>query len=183
MAVNSEWMQALEAWLPELQERIPAALAEVAGGRDDVVGVALYTDADASTLIPAAVTRAHCAEVAAAYPDYAEQAGWNPDEWDLQLPAHQAGTLDPLMAKVKALAEEVDEDHWRSFTILVWTWMTEGLKNLVQEGFFDAAYPGANVAFWITDYKAHVDTMVDWVELLNPPERSAPYVAWLRASW
>jgi len=97
--------------------------------------------------------------------------------------AHQAGVLDPLMAKVRALAKEVDEENWRSFTILTWTWMTEGLKNLVQEGFFEASYPGANVSFWITDYHAHVDTMIEWAELLNPPERSAPYVAWLRANW
>ena len=183
MAVNSEWMQAFEAWLPELQERIPAALEAVTAGRDDVVGVALYTDADASTLIPAALTRKHRAELAAEYPTYAELYAWDPDEWDLQLPADQAGVLDPLMAKVRALAKEVDEENWRSFTILAWTWMTEGLKNLVQEGFFEASYPGANVSFWITDYHAHVDTMIEWAELLNPPERSAPYVAWLRANW
>ena len=32
----------------------------------------------------------------------------------------------------------------------------------------------------ITDYHAHVGTMIEWVELLNPPARSALYVAWLR---
>ena len=183
MAVNKEWMQAFETWLPELQERIPAALAAVTDGHDDVVGVALYTDADASTLIPAALTRGHRAKLVAENPELAELYGWDPDEWDLQLPATQANVLDPLMAKVRTLAAEVGEDRWRSFTILAWTWMTEGMKNLEKEGFFDASYPGANVVFWITDYRAHVDTVIDWAELLNPPERSAPYVAWLRANW
>ena len=91
MAVNREWLEAFEAWLPELQEAIPSALESVTRSRVGVVGVALYTDADAS--------------------------------------------------------------------IMAWTWMTEGM---------------------ITDYHAHVDTMIEWVELLNPPARSAPYVAWLR---
>lgn len=183
MAVNPEWLQAFEAWLPELQERIPAALAEVTEGHDDVVGVALYTDADASTLIPAALTAGRRAELAAEYPDFAELYRWDSDEWDLQLPADRAGALDPLMTKVRALAREVGEDQWNSFRILTWTWMTEGMKNLRHEGFFDATYPGANVSFWITDYRASVQTMVDWAELLNPPERCAPYVAWLRANW
>ena len=183
MAMNPEWLQAFEAWLPELQERIPVALAEVCGGHDDVVGVALYTDADASTLIPAALTRGRRDELAAEYPAYAELYAWDSDEWDLLLPSDRAGALDPLMAKVRTLAAEVDDDNWTSFTILAWTWMTEGMKNLRQEGFFDAAYPGANVSFWITDHRASVDTMSDWAQLLNPPERSAPYVAWLRANW
>lgn len=183
MAIDPEWAQAFEAWLPELQERIPVALAQVAAGHDDVVGVALYTDADASTLIPAALTQGRRAELAAEYPEYAELYGWDSDEWDLQLASGQAGALDPLMAKVRTLAAEVDDDNWNSFRILAWTWMTEGMKNLRQEGFFDAAYPGANVSFWITDYRASVATMCDWAQLLNPPERSAPYVAWLRANW
>ena len=55
---------------------------------------------------------------------------------------------------------------------MAWTWITEGMKNLAQEGFFETTYPGANVSFWITDYHAHVDTMIEWVELLNPPARS-----------
>jgi len=183
MAVKSEWMQAFEAWLPELMERIPLALAEVTAGRDDVVGVALYTDADASTLVPAALTRGHRAELAAEYPEFAELYGWDPDEWDLQLPEDRSGAMAPLMAKVRTLAAEVGEDQWRSFTVLAWTWMTEGMKNLAHDGFFEASYPGANVAFWVTDYKPSAETMVDWVKLLNPPERSAPYVAWLRAHW
>lgn len=180
MAVNREWLEAFEAWLPKLQEAIPSALESVTRSRVGVVGVALYTDADASTLIPAALTRKHRGELAAEYPDYAELYAWDPDEWDLQLPADQAGVLDPLMAKVRMLAPEVGEENWRSFTIMAWTWMTEGMKNLAQEGFFETTYPGANVSFWITDYRPHVDTMIEWVELLNPPARSALYVAWLR---
>jgi len=58
--------------------------------------------------------------------------------------------------------------------------MVEGLKNLSRDGVLDAAYPRANVSFWITDYHPDVENMVEWIELLNPPARSALYVAYLR---
>ena len=47
---------------------------------------------------------------------------------------------------------------------------------------FETTNPGANVSFWITDYRPHVDTMIEWAELLNPPERTQPYAEWLRAN-
>jgi hypothetical protein len=183
VALNPEWWAVLEAWLPELQERTAAALEMVTAGHDDIVAVALFTDADAATLVPAALTAAHRAELEKELPEYAVQAGWNPNEFDLQLGRREPGVLDPLMAKVKTLAEEVDDADMLSFRLLAWNWMVEGLRNLSRDGAFDAAYPGANVSFWITDYHPDVENVIEWVELLNPPERSAPYVAWLRANW
>jgi hypothetical protein len=180
VAVNPEWWPVLEAWLPELQERIAAALEALTAGHDDIVAVAVFTDADASTLVPAALTAAHRAELEKEFPDYAEQAGWDPNEFDLELGRREPGVLDPLMEKVKTLAEDVADADMLSFRVLVWNWMVEGLKNLSRDGVLDAAYPRANVSFWITDYHPDVENMVEWIELLNPPERSAQYVAWLR---
>jgi hypothetical protein len=178
--VNLEWVRSFEAWLPELQEAIPPALRLVTQGRDDVVGVALFTDSDGRTLQPAALTRAHRDEIAAEYPEYAVLNAWNPDEWDLFLGPRQGSGLDTVMRKVQAFADTIDDDQWVSYTILAYNWMVEGMRNLALEGFFDAAYPDTNVAFWITDTQTDPENMVDWITLFNPTERSAPYVAYLR---
>jgi Domain of unknown function (DUF4303) len=178
--VNMEWLRVMEAWLPEVQDLIPPALESVTAGRDDVVAVALFTDSDARTLQPAALSRGRLAELQAESPDYAVLYAWDPDEWDLLPGQGDRNDLSSVMAKVAALAEDVDEAQWESFLLLAFNWMVEGMKNLAKEGFFDAAYPGANVAFWVTDTRVHRENMIEWIQLLNPPERSAPYVAYLR---
>ena len=178
--VNMEWVRTFEAWLPELQEAIPPALELVTQGRDDVVGVALFTDSDGRTLQPAALTRSHRDEIAAEYPEWAVLNAWDPDEWDLFLGPRQVTGLDTVMKKVGAFADAVDESQWFSFTILAYNWMVEGMKNLALEGFWDATYRDANVAFWVTDTRVDRENMIDWIRLFNPPERSAPYVAHLR---
>ncbi len=178
--VNMEWLRVMEAWLPELQDLIPPALESVTAGRDDVVAVALFTDSDARTLQPAALTRTHLAELEAEYPEYAVPYAWDPDEWDLLPRQGERNILNSVTAKLGALADEVDEAQWESFLLLAFNWMVEGMKNLHKEGFFDAAYPGANVAFWVTDTRVHRENMIEWIQLFNPPERSAAYVAYLR---
>jgi len=64
--------------------------------------------------------------------------------------------------------------------VLVFNFFVEGMKNLAREGYFESTYPGANVAFWATDTDEPVENLIEWVELLNPPERSAAYVTYLR---
>lgn len=178
--VNMEWLRAMETWTPELADLIPPALASVTAGRDDVVAVALFTDSDAGTLQPAALSRGRLAELQAEHPDYAVLYAWDPDEWDLLPGPNDVNVLDSVMAKVRALAEDVADDQWEGFLLLAFNWVVEGMKNLYAEGFFDAAYPGANVAFWVTDTRVHRENMIEWTQLFNPPERSAPYVAYLR---
>lgn len=178
--VNMEWLRVMEAWLPELQDLIPPALESVTAGRDDVVAVALFTDSDARTLQPAALTRTHLAGLEAEYPEYAVPYAWDPDEWDILPGPHEPSLFDPLMAKIRTFADEVDEDAWLGYTVLVFNFFVEGMKNLAREGYFESTYPGANVAFWVTDTDEPVENLIEWVELLNPPERSARYVAYLR---
>jgi hypothetical protein len=175
-----EWLKVFESWLPELQERIPPALERLTHGRDDVVAVALFTDSDGGTLQPAALSRARREELAREYPQYAEAYAWDPDEWDILPAAHERSLFDPLMAKVRTLADEVDDVAWLGYTVLVYNFFVEGMKNLANEGYFESTYPGANVAFWVTDSDEPTENVIEWVQLLNPPERSAAYVTYLR---
>ena len=85
------------------------------------------------------------------------------------LDAERGGSgLGPAIVKRQsaALAGRVGVDH-----------TGPGVRFVVE---LDAAYPGANVAFWVTDTRVHRENMIEWIQLFNPPERSAPYVAYLR---
>ena len=178
--VNMEWLRVFEGWLPELQELIPRALEGLTRGRDDVVAVALFTDSDARTLQPAALSRTHRDALAVEYPAYAEAYAWDPDEWDILPGPHEPSIFGPLMTKVAALADEVGDEQWESYLLLAYNWVVEGMKNVYENGFFDTAYPGANVSFWVTDTDIHRENLIDWIVLLNPHDRSAAYVTYLR---
>jgi hypothetical protein len=178
--VNMEWLHVFEGWLPELQELIPPALEGLTGARDDVVGVALVTDSDGRTLQPAALSRSRRDELAVEHPAHAQAYAWEPDEWDILPGLHEPSLFDPLMAKVRALSDEVDDESWLGYTVLAYNWVVEGMKNLANEGWFETVHPDAKVAFWVTDSEEPVENVIEWVQLLNPPERSAPYVAHLR---
>lgn len=185
--VNMEWVAVFEGWLPELQTLIPQALLEVTAGpdsriRDDIVSIALFTDSDCGTLQPAALTGKHLLASREAYPNFSTLMAWDPDEWDLFLQKQQPGVLDPFMQRVRDFAETVPEEQWFSFTLLGFNFIVEAMKNLYREGFFEATYPGCNVAFWVTDTNLSHETQVDWVTLFNPPERYAAYVEWLRTT-
>lgn len=177
-----QWWTALEPYAAEVRESIPEALAAITQGRDDIVGVGLITDADARTLVPVALSRARREQAAAADPALAVFSAWCPDEWDIQAAPRQHTVLDSLATAVDRIAAGVDDSRWVSFTTLVTNWYVERMAELADDGFFETAYPGANVTFWVTDSNEPAENVVEWVELLNPPERCAPYVAWLRAN-
>lgn len=180
--VNMEWLQTMERWIPELQDTIPAALEAVTRGRDDIVSVGLFTDSDAGTLQAAALSQAHWDSIRTEESEHTVLDAWDPDEWDL-FPGDERNVLDSVMAKVRALASEVPESQWESFLLLAFNVIVEAMKGLYQDGFFDTAYPNANVAFWVTDTKVHRENLVEWMSLLNPPERVAPYVQYLRTTY
>lgn len=180
--VNMEWLQTMERWIPELQGTIPAALEAVTRGRDDIVSVGLFTDSDAGTLQAAALSRGRWDEIQAQGSEHTVLYAWDPDEWDL-FAGNQRNELDSVMAKVRSLAAEVPESQWESFLLLAYNVIVEAMRKLYADGFFDTAYPKANVAFWVTDTKVHRENLIEWMTLFNPPERVAPYVQYLRTTY
>ena len=68
-----------------LHEALAAGFTRLTAGQDaaEIVGYAVCSDSDASSLYLAAHTRSARDEQVAEDPKYASSYVWNPDEWDL----------------------------------------------------------------------------------------------------
>lgn len=91
-----------------------------------------------------------------------------------------AGLLAPVMVKVQGLADTVGDDEWLAYLVHVFNWMVEAMASLASYGYFEHAFPGAAVTFWVTDTHAPVDDRIEWIDLMNEPGRSDLYAAFLR---
>lgn len=166
------WVNMLDTELADdLVQGLRRALMRLTEGHDHIAGVALYSDSDASTLVPAALTAAWLGRLQAQHPELADHHPWMVDEWDLQL-----GDDDPFKSvtdRINEHAEQIDDDDWIEWTDTVWSWVTEVM--LGQRSWFDQTYPAANVVFHVTDEDIPVETLVEWANLLNPPERASTF--------
>lgn len=158
-AAWDSWLGALDA---RAEEAMRAALLALAEGVDEVTAVAVCSDDDASTLVPAAATR-----------DVVDPGGvaedawlaWCPDEWDVH--PESGSPLDEITALLGG--REVDDDLHRAWVAHVWGWSVARLERLRGSGWLDRHLPGATATFWVTDADVDPDLTADRRRRLNPP--------------
>ncbi|MDO5501441.1 MAG: DUF4303 domain-containing protein [Propionibacteriaceae bacterium] len=173
------WLDRLDPHLDELRAAILDALPRLTGERDDIVAVGLFSDDSADTIVAAALTAAHQQANDEEYPHLADYLPWVTDEWDLI--ASQPDALSALAEKIAPLAEDVPAEQFVLYRATKFVWIVDAMAGLVKDGWFEEHYPGANVTFWVTDSDIDEETVIEWVEDLNPPERAARFVAFARS--
>jgi hypothetical protein len=82
------------------------------------------------------------------------------------------------MAQVAKVAATVDPDDWVEWVNLVWNWIVDVMRSL--DDWFAKTYPDAVVVFHVTDEDIDPETLVEWAELLNPPDRTRRYTKAVR---
>lgn len=187
MSVNlDEWSN---AFLPNVKPRLLAAILDVIGDRDpaQIVGLGIYTDADAISVVAAANTADNLAAQTRAEPEDAEYYRWAPQEWDLNtvnlVEAGGADALADTCHELEAVAQAVDRgeagsDTMHEFRFITWYLLVTALAQLFAEGAFDA-YPNAIHSFEAFDAEVDDETLRDWMGQINTGPAAAAYSAWL----
>lgn len=133
----------------------------------DIAGVGAFTDADASSIVFVAHTRAEENAQIEANPEYACDAVWNVFDWDLGY----AGEGQPPGYDVSAnrAIEALDVDGIHAHRELVWNSAVDAMTMLVERGFFDR-WPEAVRVFLVAD-GVNDQEMCDWNARMNSAER------------
>ena len=147
-----------------LHEALAAGFTRLTAGQDaaEIVGYAVCSDSDASSLYLAAHTRSARDEQVAEDPDYASSYVWNPDEWDL--PDEDDIDSDLVPAANQAI-EALDDSDIAAHRETVWSAVVDAMALLVDEGFF-ARSPQAIRVVLVTDGGDEA-TQCDWNVRLN----------------
>lgn len=147
-----------------LHEALAAGFTRLTAGQDaaEIVGYAVCSDSDASSLYLAAHTRSARDEQVAEDPKYASSYVWNPDEWDL--PDEDDIDSDLVPAANQAI-EALDDSDIAAHRETVWSAVVDAMALLVDEGFF-ARSPQAIRVVLVTDGGDEA-TQCDWNVRLN----------------
>ena len=159
-----------------LREAFAAGFTQLTAGHDagEIVGYAVCSDSDASSLYLAAHTRSARDEQVAEDPDYASSYVWNPDEWDL--PDDDDVESDLVPAANQAI-EALDDSDIAAHRETVWSAVVDAMALLVDEGFF-ARSPQAIRVVLVTDGGDEA-TQCDWNVRLNGEDRRPELVEFL----
>ncbi|WP_426500503.1 DUF4303 domain-containing protein [Streptomyces sp. D54] len=165
-------------WSDRLQPALERALLAVAGQlvADDVVGVGIATDADATSIVAFAHSRQHFDAMIAEDPEFVIDVKWHLGEWDLDIVGAQ-GIDDPL-APIRAEAERAQQRFTgssaepvavpglRAFRRVVWDSISQALTDSVARGFFEQ-WPNAVRVFLPLDADISGDDIARWNAALN----------------
>lgn len=143
----------------------------------DVVGLGVFTDADATSMVVVGNTRDHRDAVIAAKPEYADDAVWDMGQWST--PARGMTGLGPSPLKpFERVFEQVHRDiqgdaesgepvmRSRRF---IWGAILAAMVELRGDGFF-ARWPDAVIEMDAYDAEVEFEEIAGWVDELNPPE-------------
>ncbi|MFB7829025.1 DUF4303 domain-containing protein [Streptomyces hydrogenans] len=185
----------LRAWSCDWSNRLGSALERavqaVAGQlpADDVVGVGIATDADATSIVAFAHSRRHLDEMIAEDPEFAIDARWHLGEWDLDIVGVE-GVDDPLMP-IRAEAERAEQRFTgpstdpiavpglREFRRTVWDSISQALMESVARGFFEQ-WPNAIRVFLPLDADVSADDIARWNGALNDQVSTAEFREFLQ---
>ena len=155
---------------------------------DAVVGLGVYTDSDATSIMAAANTRANLDRLGARYPDDRETFRWSTGEWDrTTVDVVERGGPDDLAAataEAERAAEAVlsgdapGEDH-QSFRFTVWEAIVTAMSVLFDDGFFDP-WPVAIQVFDVPDFGLDPATVIDWTAEMNTDAAAADFERWVQ---
>ncbi|MFH9202066.1 hypothetical protein ACH4KO_31465 [Streptomyces anulatus] len=178
-------------WSDRLGPALERALLAVAGQlvADDVVGVGIATDADATSIVAFAHSRQHFDEMIAEDPEFAIDVKWHLGEWDLDIVGAQ-GIDDPL-APIRAEAERAQQRFTgssaepvavpgpRAFRMVVWDSISQALTDSVARGFFEQ-WPNAVRVFLPLDADISGDDIARWNAALNDQLGTAEFREFLQ---
>lgn len=135
-----------------------------------VCGFALYSDADARTLVPAFNTQDHLTRVQAEYPDDGQYFKWAPAEWSHE--AYAGDYFNDLCKMLWNLADATTEDNFVAHRRHIFEQCVTALKKLTTT-FDDAIY-----VFSVSDFECLEDE-ITWLTALNTPDQAAEFKTWM----
>ncbi|MDG9684169.1 DUF4303 domain-containing protein [Streptomyces sp. DH18] len=156
---------------------------------DDVVGVGIATDADATSIVAFAHSRQHFDAMIAEDPEFVIDVKWHLGEWDLDIAGAQ-GIDDPL-APIRAEAERAQQRFTgssaepvavpglRAFRRVVWDSISQALTDSVARGFFEQ-WPNAVRVFLPLDADISGDDIARWNAALNDQLGTAEFREFLQ---
>lgn len=130
----------------------------------DIAGVGAFTDADASSIVFMAHTRADEDGKIEQAPEYACDAVWNMAEWDLSYPGGSSAE-----ATANRAIEALDVRDIIAHRELVWNSAVGAMAELFEQGFFDR-WPDAVRVFGVADGICE-SLEFDWNSRWNRAER------------
>ncbi|CAM3236773.1 DUF4303 domain-containing protein [Stackebrandtia soli] len=174
----------LETWAREwstgLGPALEQAIAAVAGQlpTEDIVGVGIATDADATSIVAFANSRSHLAQMITEDPDYAIDCKWHIGEWDLDITGRE-GFDDPLKSIRASAAHGMKllmlpdapaavVPGLREFRMTVWDSLSCAMTDSVARGFFEQ-WPDAVRVFLPLDADISERQIAEWNSALNDP--------------
>ena len=183
----------LDDWSRDLAARTTprfrAAIEALLTGRPaaEIVGIGVYTDADAAAVVVAANTRDNLEARIEQTPAYPRYFRWSPGEWDLlsfeQLPGGADG-LQPLSDEIERFAEAVEDGELGDAATsdvreAAWRAMAAALAELRSEGFFDR-WPDAVVVLDAMDAAITNDQRRAWIRAVNTADDARAHEEWLQ---
>lgn len=158
-----------------LVEEIPTVLAAVTNGRDpnEIVGVGVHADDDATGLVFVAHTDADLQEQLEEFPEYPADAVWSVGDWDLGLPNEDTDPESDITARannaVTAVVREFGDDIEQRRSG-VWGAVVGAMAELHESGAFDQ-WPNAVRAFFVMDGALDEREVYAWHTRFNRPDQ------------
>lgn len=137
----------------------------------DVCGFALYSDADARTLVPSFNTADHLARVQAEEPAEQGYFKWSPAEWSHE--TFGGEYFNALSSLLWDLADSIPDEDFERHRALVFKHCVAALKPLTTCAFKNAIY-----VFAVSDFQS-VPEEIAWITQLNTPEQALEFKTWL----
>lgn len=184
MPASPEAGALVDAHLTELCQRVQAAFAGLLDGVDpaNVIGFALFSDADGADLTAAINTRDDLAANLSRYSDPEYSRGlppefswerylrWAPGEWSRSSLTHAQAAAEPmreLWTRIAELSDEApkrDREYWPSIQFEA---AVIAIGIAWEQGWFDA-FPDAVRVFAVMDGDEDAQTRARWLDSLNP---------------
>lgn len=146
----------------------------------DVIGLALVSDASAMSLGLAINTRKHLADKSLKYPKDTLYLKWSPQEWamDSYRPDLYRDLSHALATASTGIREAAD---FRDYRLYVFECAVQALEGIRDQGLL-AAFTNLDVlVFCAIEHDEPIETELDWIERLNPPEKFEEFADWLRS--
>lgn len=152
----------------------------------EVVGLGVFTDADATSIVAVANTRAHLDAMVAAKPRYAADQVWDMGAWwtpARDTPPREPDPLHGFEAAFGQVHDRLQGDADAGAPVMasrrfIWDAILAALVDLRAGGFF-ARWPNAVIEMDAYDAEIDFEEIAGWGDRLNPPEVARGFRAFL----
>ena len=144
---------------------------------DEICGYALYSDASAMSVSPAANSKSHLEDLSEEDPDDADYYRWSTGEWAYEFEGadYFKEASEMLQNESKSQANQSD---FENFKLQAYEACVRALETLKEEGFFAKDKEDIVILFTLSD--AEIPTKeIEWVERLNSQALSDKFKQWI----